>query len=81
MSDSETIVGYKAALKAAMADVEEHGDSLETMVFADYVDADGAAATRCFQWARKESRYEFARFMSWCINNKRAIRITPFNLY
>lgn len=81
MSDSQTDNNYKAAIKAAMADVEEHGDSLDTMIFADYVDESGNAVTRPFQWARKESRYEFSRFMSWCIKHKRFVRITPFNLY
>lgn len=73
--------GYEQALLKAQEDVAIHGESLETMIFADYVDEDGVATTRPFQWARKESRHEFARFMSWCIKNQRFVRVTPFNLY
>ena len=80
MVDSQTDA-YKAAIARAESDVAEHGDSLDTMIFADYVDEDGIATTRPFQWARKESRHEFTRFMSWCIKNRRFVRITPFNLY
>jgi len=73
--------GYESALERAQADVEKYGESLDTMVFADYVDEDGIATTRPFQWAREASRKEFARFMSWCIKNQRFVRVTPFNLY
>lgn len=72
---------YGMALARAQADVAQYGDSLETMIFADYVDEDGIATTRPFQWARHESRQEFARFMSWCIKNNRFVRVTPFALY
>lgn len=68
------------SLEQAREDVTRYGGSLDTMIFADYVDEDGKTATRPFQWSRLESRIEFTRFMGWCIKHKRNVRITPFTL-
>lgn len=78
MSDSQVKIN---PVDAAKQDVASYGGSLESMVFADYINEHNESATRAFQWARPTSRIEFDRFISWCIKNKRVVRVVPFALY